>query len=102
MKTTPKFCRDCGTELDDGNRSIRCKSRCNACQRQYWEAKNRRRGHATIERAGALRRSAKELLEVLEKIVAEADGGWLRESPTAKEALAIIARVKGGHHGEAE
>lgn len=42
-----------------------------------------------------LNAAAPELLEVLKAVIAEADGGWLRESPIAKAARAAIAKAKG-------
>ncbi len=39
--------------------------------------------------------AAPELLAALEAIIAESDGGWLRESPIAKQASAAIAKAEG-------
>lgn len=43
----------------------------------------------------ALIAAAPELLEALQAIIAEADGGWLHESPIAKQATDAIQRATG-------
>lgn len=35
-----------------------------------------------------------ELLRVLKRVVAESDGGWLSQSETASQAIAIINKCK--------